>query len=153
MLEAAGHQHKKVDSEPSPEPKVVNVPISFDSSWKTRGFHSNMEIGAAISNSTNKVLDYEILSRLCEKCFIWTEEKQKDKPSESDKWLERHKPKSHWNYTCSSQAMEPEAAERIWDRSLEKNRLAYSVFVGDGDSKAFQRATTLDPRPLVKVRK
>ena len=49
--------------------------------------------------------------------------------------------------------MEPEAAERIWGRSLEKNRLVYSVFVGDGDSKAFQHATRLDPYPLVKVRK
>ena len=49
--------------------------------------------------------------------------------------------------------MEPEAAERIWGHSLEWNRLVYSVFVGDGDSKAFQHVTTLDPYPLVKVRK
>ena len=153
MLEAAGHLHKKVDSEPSPEPKPVNVPISFYSSWKTRGFYSNMGFGAAISTSTNKILDYEILSRLCEKCSIWTEEKKKDKPSEYEKYLERHKPNCNRNYTGSSQAMEPEAAERIWGRSLEKNRLVYSVFVGDGDSKAFQHVTTLDPYPLVKVRK
>ena len=49
--------------------------------------------------------------------------------------------------------MEPDAAERIWGRSLEKNRLVYSVFVGDGDSKAFQRVTTLDPYPLVQALK
>ena len=141
MSEAAGHLHRKVDSEASPESKAVNVPISFDSSWKTRGFYSNMGFGAAISTSTNKVLDYEILSRLCEKCSIWTEDKQKDKPSEYEKWLERHKPNCNRNYTGSSQAMEPEAAEMIWGRSLEKNRLVYSVFVGDGDSKAFQHVT------------
>ena len=92
FLETADQLHKKVDSEPSPEPKAVNVPISFDSSWKTRGFYSNIGFGAAISTSSKKVLDYEILSRLCEKCSIWTEEKQKDKPSEYEKWLERHKP-------------------------------------------------------------
>ena len=153
MSEAAGHLHRKVDSEPSPEPKAVNVPIGFDSSWKTRGFYSNMVFGADISTSTNKVLNYEILSRLCEKCSIWTEDKQKDKASEYEKWLERHKPNCNINYTGSSQAMEPEAAERIWGRSLERNRLVYSVFVGDGDSKAFQHVTTLDPYPLVKVRK
>ena len=68
MSEAAGHLHRKVDSEPSPESKALNVPISFDSSWQSRGFYSNMGFGAAISISTNKVLDYEILSRLCEKC-------------------------------------------------------------------------------------
>ena len=153
MSEAADQLHTKVDSEPSPEPKAVNVPISFDSSWKTRGFYSNIGFGAAISTSTNKVLDYEILSRICEKCSIWTEEKQKDKPSEYEKWLERHKPNCNRNYTGSSQAMEPEAAERIWGHSLERNRLVYSVFVGDGDSKAFQHVTTLNPYPLVKVRK
>ena len=49
--------------------------------------------------------------------------------------------------------MEPEAAERIRGRSLEKNRLVYFVFVGDGDSKTFQHVTRLDPYPLVKVRK
>ena len=99
------------------------------------------------------MLDYEILSRLCEKCSIWTEDKQKDKPSEYEKWLERHKPNCNRNYTGSSQAMEPEAAQRIWGRRLERNRLVYSVFVGDGDSKAFQRVTTLNPYPLVKVQK
>ena len=127
MSEAADQLHKKVDSEPSPEPKAVNVPISFDSSWKTRGFYSNIGFGAAISTSSKKVLDYEILSRLCEKCSIWTEEKQKDKPSEYEKWLERHKPNCNRKYTGSSQAMEPEAAQRIWGRSLERNRLVYSV--------------------------
>ena len=49
--------------------------------------------------------------------------------------------------------MEPEAAQRIWRRSLERNHLVYSVFVGDGDSKAFHYVTTLNPYPLVKVRK
>ena len=57
------------------------------------------------------------------------------------------------NYTGSSKAMEPKAAERIWGRSLERNRLVYSVFVGDGDYKAFHHVTILDPYPLVKVRK
>ena len=153
MSEAAGHLHRKVDSELSPEPKAVNVPISFDSSWKTSGFYSNMYFGAVISTSTNKVLDYWILSRLCKKCSIWTEDKQKDKPSEYEKWLERHKPNCSRDYTGSSQTMEPEAAERIWGRSLEKNRLLYSVFVGDGDYKAFKHITSLNPFPLVKVRK
>ena len=64
MSEAADQLHKKVDSEPSPEPKAVNVPISFDSSWKTRGFYSNVGFSAAISTSSKKVLDYEILSVL-----------------------------------------------------------------------------------------
>ena len=75
MSEATGHLHRKVDSEPSPEPKAVNVLISFDSSWRIRDFYFNTGYGAAIFSSINKVLDYEILSRLCEKCSICTEGK------------------------------------------------------------------------------
>ena len=129
ISEAADQLDKKVDSEPLPEPKAVNIPISFNSSWKTRGYYSKIGFGAAISTTTKKVLDYEILSRIYEKCSIWKEEKQKDKPSEYEKWLERHKPNCNINYTGSSQAMEPEAAERICGRSLERNRLVYSVFI------------------------
>ena len=113
LLDAADQLHQRVDSEQSPEPDAINVTISFDSSWKTRGFYSNIGFGAAISTSTKKVLDHEILSRLREKCSIWTEEKQKDKKSEYDKWLERHKPNCNRNYTDSSKAMEPVAAERM----------------------------------------
>ena len=63
-LDAADRLHQRVDSESSPEPYAINVTIDFDSSWKTRGFYSNIGFGAAISTSTKKVLDYEILSRL-----------------------------------------------------------------------------------------
>ena len=80
-------------------------------------------------------------------------EKQKDNPSEYERWLERHKPNCNRNYTGSYQAMGPEAAERIWGRSLERNRLVYSVFVGDGDFKAFQHVTLLNPYHVVNVRK
>ena len=121
MLDAADQLHQRVDSEPSPEPNAINVTISFDSSWKNRSFYSNIGFGAAISTSTKKVLDYEILSRLCEKCSIWKEEKQKDKPSEYDKWLERHKPNCNRNYTGSSQAMKPELSRgrgvAVWRRT------------------------------------
>ena len=49
FLNAANHLHKKVDSEPSPEPEAVNVTVSFDSSWKTWGFYSNIGFRTAIS--------------------------------------------------------------------------------------------------------
>ena len=70
ISEASVQLHKRVDSETSSEPKAVNVPISFYSSWKTRGFYSNIGFGAAISTSTKKQLDYEILSRLCERSAV-----------------------------------------------------------------------------------
>ena len=152
MIEAANELHQRVDRVISPEPGAINITVSFDSFWKTRGFYSNIGFGAVISTNTKKVLDYEILSRLCELCSIWNEDKQKEQPLEYQSWLKRHKPNCNKNFTGSSQAMEPEAAERIWSRSLERN-LVYSVYVGDGDGKGFLQVTSLNPYPLVVVRK
>ena len=152
MIEAANELHQRVDRVISPEPDAINITVSFDSSWKTRGFYSNIGFGAVISTYTKKVLDYEILSRLCELCSIWNEDKQKEQPLEYQSWIKRHKPNCNKNFTDSSQAMEPEAAERIWSRSLERN-LVYSVYVGDGDGKGFLQVTSLNPHPLMGVRK
>ena len=134
VLDAADQLHQRVDPEPSPEPNAINVTISFESTWMTRGFYSKIGFAAAITGLRNlesnlhhlhgreTVLQTEILSR---KCSNWTKEKQEDKAPEYDTWLERHKPNCKRNSTGSSHAMEPDAAERMWGSSAEKNLLVY----------------------------
>ena len=151
MIEAANELHQRVDRVISPEPGAINITVSFDSSWKTRGFYSNIGFGAVISTNTKKVLDYEILTRLCELCSIWNEDKQKEQPLEYQSWIKRHKPNCNKNFTGSSH-MDTDAAERIWSRSLERN-LVYSVYVGDCDGKVFLQVTSLNHYLLVIVRK
>ena len=34
--------------------------------------------------------------------------------------------------------MEPAAAQLIWSRSVEKHKLCYTTFIGDGNSKSYQ---------------
>ena len=92
MIEAANELHQRVYRVIPPEPGVINITVSFDSYWKTRGYYSNIGFGAVISTDTKKVLDYEILSRLCELCSIGNEDKQKEQPLEYQSWIERHKP-------------------------------------------------------------
>ncbi|KAI6661701.1 hypothetical protein LOD99_9943 [Oopsacas minuta] len=116
MSDATKQLRQRSDCEVSPESNPTNITVSFDSSWKTRGFYSNIGFGAVISTDTKKVLDYEITSSLCEKCSVWTEDKQKYRPAEYEKWLERLRPNCNQNYTGSSQSMEPEIAKRIWGR-------------------------------------
>ena len=41
------------------------------------------------------------------------------------------------SYTRTASNMEPEAAKRICKRSIRKNKLRYTEFYGDGDSKSF----------------
>ena len=39
--------HLKADAVPSSVPKCINIAVSFDASWKTRGFYSNIGFGSA----------------------------------------------------------------------------------------------------------
>ena len=55
-----------------------------------------------------------------------------------------HKEDGSINYTGSSNAMEVEAAKRLWGRSLALG-LVYTGLVGDGDSKAYQAVVRLEP--------
>ena len=41
--------------------------------------------------------------------------------------------------------MEPAAAKLMWNRSVEKRKLCYTTFIGDGDSKSFQQVCEMDP--------
>ena len=64
MLAAAEELHEEADHRPSAVAGCTDIPVSFDSSWKTRGFYSNLGFGSAISALTKKVLDYELLKFL-----------------------------------------------------------------------------------------
>ena len=70
ILEAADEIHRNFNSTPSSVPDCINTAVSFDSSWKTRGFYSNLGFGSAISAWTKKILDYELLNRICERCSM-----------------------------------------------------------------------------------
>ena len=45
------------------------------------------------------------------------------------------------------------AARIIWNRSIEKDQLCYTTFIGDGDSKSYQQVVSMDPYPLVPIHK
>ena len=80
MQSAAEELHLRVDATPSPVATCINTAVSFDSSWKTRGFYSNLGFGSAISTTTKKVLDYVLFNRICEKCNRWSAERQNQHP-------------------------------------------------------------------------
>ena len=153
MSEAANELHLRVNAVPSAVPNCINIAVSFDSSWKTRGFYSNLGFGSAISANRKKILDYKLLNRICEKCIRWGEKRKEENPEIYKLWYESHKPNCQKNFSGSSQAMEPEAARIIWNRSVEKHQLCYSTFIGDGDSKSYQQVVNMDPYPLVPIHK
>ena len=82
MKAADKELHMKIDTIQSNVPNCINIAVSFDSSWKTSGFYSNLGFGSAISATTKKVLDYVLLNRICEKCNRWNEKPIQENPDE-----------------------------------------------------------------------
>ena len=92
------------------------------------GYSSCNGVGTAISITTGKVLDCEILSRHCKNCAIhanWKEEK----PNEYHVWKVDHHEKCQLNHEGSASSMEGAAA-----RSEQNYGLRYTGYYGDGDS-------------------
>ena len=97
--------------------------------------------------STGKILDIEPMSRACKACGLKETTRIND-PAAYDKWKESHVCK--FNYRGSAGNMEPVGAKRIWNRSIEKNKLRYTEFYSDCDSKSFTSVCNTYPDIQVK---
>ena len=47
---------------------TVDIPISLDGTWSKHGYTANHCIGFVISAATGKVLDFEVISKVCQQC-------------------------------------------------------------------------------------
>ena len=85
--------------------------------------------GVAIFMKTGKILDIEAMSRACKACNLKENLKTED-PSANANWKE-----SHVNFTVilitvdQLVTWEFLGAKRIWERSIEKNKLRYITFM------------------------
>ena len=114
----AGHQVRKFLQKDGTE--VLDIAVSFDGTWSKRGFTANYGVGIVISADAGEVLDYVVLSKVCELCKA--AEKLKSNPVKYQEWKKAHMASSlcQKNYDGSSPAMEKEAAKILWSRSVEK---------------------------------
>ena len=53
----------------------------------------------------------------------------------------------------SSTSMESKGAVQIFNRSIEKHKLRYVNYIGDGDSSAFSKVLESDPYPGKQINK
>ena len=113
MQGAAEYIHQNFNNTPSSVPDCINTAVSFDSSWKTRGFYSNLGFGSAISALTKKVLDYDLLNRIWQKCARLSNKRRDEHHDEYLKWFDCHTANCRINHTGSSQSMVPAAAKLI----------------------------------------
>jgi len=71
------------------EGDLVDVRVSCDGTWQKRGFQSNNGIYVAISVYNGKVLDLEVMSRVC-KAFVVRENLKTKNPIKYAEWQNTH---------------------------------------------------------------
>ncbi|XP_066970853.1 uncharacterized protein [Macrobrachium rosenbergii] len=119
---------------------VLDVDVSYDGMWMRRGQNSHVHIGIVMECETGFVLDFETLSNYCVSCQRAEEDLSKHLITEEEftQKIIEHAHKCDKNFSGTSEAMEKEAAQRLWARSVKNNKMRYVTFVGDGDSSAFE---------------
>ena len=146
----AAHEHDTY----SDDEGIMNVAVSYDGTWLTRGHSSNLGMGFVIDANTGFVLDHNILSRFCQACDRIKLRHAND-PDRITEEIFRHKDQGHClaNFEGTSGVMEREHALRMWARSVEKNKMRYTQFISDGDSSAFRAVRDSDPYDGIDIEK
>ena len=120
---------------------IIDITVTVDGSWKTRGFTSNMGHGSIIDANTGYLLDNQNFSKNCKLCKTYKNKiKNKKLGKEAyDTWYKKHldSGKCKKKFNESSGMMEVRAAEYMFKRSLEneKYKMRYKYVVCDGDCK------------------
>ena len=99
---------------------IKGVEVSSDGTWQRRGYSSLNGVVTVISIKNGKVLDIEPMGRTCKACILKEPFKKTD-PLAS--------PVCKLNHSGSPGNMEPVGAKRIWECSLQENKLQYIYFV------------------------
>ena len=119
--------------------KMKDVIASFDGTWQQRGYASLNGVVAAISHG--KVVDSEVMSKVCLSCRYWHQPGRQNTPGFEGKG-EHHCPINH-----KGSAGSMESWIKIYKRSVEERCLRYITYLGDGDSKSFQDIVNANPYP------
>lgn len=96
--------YKSIGIDPSDD-GILDVDVSFDGSWLTRGHTSQVGVGSVIEVYTGFVLDIEVLSNYCHTCARLLTSKKDGKISDTEynERIEKHK--CGKNFTGKSGAM------------------------------------------------
>lgn len=103
-----------------------DISAAFDGTWQKRGHTSKNGVVAATSLETGKVMDVECLSKYCSVCTQFGN-------------LRHHNCQK--NYDGSSGGMEVQGVLNIFVRSEATRSVRYVNYLGDGDTKAYDRVT------------
>ena len=145
-VEIVRHEHLKLDFIEQDHGDILNIAVSYDGSWLTRGHTSLIGVGSVIDVLTGLVLDTHVMSTFCHVCGSKQRWKEED-PRAHRIWEMEHigSGKCSSNFYGTSGMMEVHAGKILWLRSVKQNRLRYTVMVSDGDSKLYDQLRLLQP--------
>lgn len=106
--------------------------VSGDGSWKKRGFTSLYGVTTLIAYYTGKLMDLVVKSGYCQSCIFWKGKKDTDEYTE---WYKQHEENCCANHSGSADKMEVDSIKEMFSRFIEKFRVKYVNYIGDGDSK------------------
>jgi len=115
--------------------ELANVAVTVDGTWQRRGHSSKHGVVFVLSVETGEVLDYSVKRVTCQTCTAHMNDDKNS--SEYDAWKKQHESNCYINHEGSAGTMEGEGAIEIFSRSIEKRRLIYDIYVGDGDTGSF----------------
>lgn len=144
-----------VDADPClADQEILDVIVTYDGSYHTRGHASNEGIGMVIDAFTGLVLDDVVISKFCSWCSL-TEKKFENNKPELEKAMQIHAASGNCekNFSGSSNMMEVEAAVILWKRSIELNKMRYIVMLSDGDCKSFEYLVKINVYPGYQIKK
>ncbi|GFU18251.1 uncharacterized protein TNCV_1389101 [Trichonephila clavipes] len=118
---------------------VVDISVSFDGSWLTRGHTSLIDIACVIDILTGYAMDFEVMCKVCRNCSVAKRELG-ESSAEYDIWFQGHRKDCDVNHYGLSTSMEMEATLILWERSQEMG-FRYSTLLSDGDCKTFNYLT------------
>ena len=122
----------------SGDPSIALCECSFDGTRQKRGHSSYNGVVTAIS--MGKCIDRHVMSKYCRGCQKWN---TKQGTTEFDHWKAEHS--CPINHTKSCGAMEAAGAVAMFSSSVEKHKLIYSKYIGDGDTSSFKEVVNAKP--------
>ena len=134
------------------EDDVIDLTVSYDGSWMTRGHKSLYGIGCVVDVVTGLVIDLAVLSLHCQRCSYAKKQYGGTNTPGFRNWHDTHINECNRNYSGSSGGMEAAACESLWNRSLKRN-FRYTTLLSDGDAKTYKHLCDLNIYGDVELQK
>ena len=135
MIAAADQLKENVDDQ-----GISDITASCNGTWQKRGHSLLNGIVTVISSSSNKCIDYRIMTKTCKACQSWGRRKDTE---EYKKFIANHD--CDINHEGLSGAMEATGLVECFMSSVQDQKLRYINYIGDGDSKSYSDIVAKDP--------